>query len=78
MDLLIADFMWCTVMSPEESHGAQLHLEPAANFASSAYQISIYEAGIPFTSFAVDDIQVEFQKLSAQGVKFTVEPVEMG
>jgi len=47
MDLLIADFMWLTVMSPEEPHGAQLLLEPDANPAADAYQNAFYETGFP-------------------------------
>ena len=34
--------------------------------------------GIPATSFAVDDVQAEFQRLSDLGVRFTQEPLEMG
>ena len=34
--------------------------------------------GIPFTSFAVNDITAEFERLRALGVRFTQEPVEMG
>ena len=34
--------------------------------------------GIPFTSFAVDDVLAEFERLRGLGVRFTQEPVEMG
>jgi predicted enzyme related to lactoylglutathione lyase len=34
--------------------------------------------GIPFTSFAVDDVQAEYARLRARGVRFTQEPTEMG
>lgn len=34
--------------------------------------------GIPFTSFAVDDVRVEFDRLRALGVRFTRQPVDMG
>jgi predicted enzyme related to lactoylglutathione lyase len=34
--------------------------------------------GIPATSFAVDDVHAEFQRLRDLGVRFTQEPVEMG
>jgi predicted enzyme related to lactoylglutathione lyase len=34
--------------------------------------------GIPFTSFAVDDVHEEFERLRALGVAFTQEPAEMG
>lgn len=32
----------------------------------------------PFTSFAVNDISAEFERLRALGVTFTQEPVAMG
>ncbi|MDX1873039.1 VOC family protein [Mycolicibacterium sp. 120266] len=34
--------------------------------------------GIPFTSFAVDDIQAEYERLVGRGVRFTQQPVSMG
>jgi predicted enzyme related to lactoylglutathione lyase len=36
------------------------------------------EDGIPFTSFGVDDIQREYNRLLAAGVLFTQPPVDMG
>jgi predicted enzyme related to lactoylglutathione lyase len=35
------------------------------------------EDGIPYTSFAVEDAWAEFERLSALGVRFTQEPMEM-
>ena len=34
--------------------------------------------GMPFTSFAVDDVQAEFDRLSAKGVTFVQPPTSMG
>jgi predicted enzyme related to lactoylglutathione lyase len=34
--------------------------------------------GIPYTSFAVDDVQQEYERLTALGVRFTQEPTQMG
>jgi predicted enzyme related to lactoylglutathione lyase len=34
--------------------------------------------GIPFTSFAVDDVKAEYERLRGLGVRFTQEPVDMG
>ena len=34
--------------------------------------------GIPFTSFGVDDVGREFERLRALGVRFTQEPLKMG
>jgi hypothetical protein len=34
--------------------------------------------GIPYTSFAVDDVPVEVARLKALGVRFTQEAAQMG
>ena len=34
--------------------------------------------GIPATSFAVDDVDAEFERLQALGVKFTQQPTQLG
>ena len=34
--------------------------------------------GIPFTSFSVDDVRAEHERLEAAGVRFTQAPAEMG
>jgi predicted enzyme related to lactoylglutathione lyase len=36
------------------------------------------EDGIPFTSFAVDDVQKEYERMRELGVVFTQEPARMG
>jgi predicted enzyme related to lactoylglutathione lyase len=36
------------------------------------------EDGIPYTSFGVDDVAGEFDRLKGLGVRFTQEPVAMG
>jgi hypothetical protein len=36
------------------------------------------EDGIPFTSFAVDDVAAEYERLVGRGVRFTQPPTDMG
>jgi hypothetical protein len=50
-----------------------LGFEPA-----KIYQKALFDAGIPLTSFGVDDIQAEFERLSKQSVVFKMEPTDMG
>jgi predicted enzyme related to lactoylglutathione lyase len=38
----------------------------------------LFEAGIPATAFAVDDIRREFERMTGLGVKFKQEPQKMG
>ena len=39
---------------------------------------ALVEDGIPYTSFALDDVAAEYTRLSSLGVRFTQEPVDMG
>jgi glyoxylase I family protein len=76
-DIPAGEFRWITVASPEGGD-AELSLEPNANPAAKAYQESLFEQGIPITAFEVDDMDSEFQKLSALGVVFTTNPTDAG
>ncbi|WP_010529746.1 VOC family protein [Lentibacillus jeotgali] len=78
MDMPAGDFKWLTVVSPEEPDGVELLLEPNENDAAKTYQKTIYEEGIPSTSFVVDDIHAEYDRLKRQGVEFSMEPTETG
>ncbi|GGK02111.1 hypothetical protein GCM10007063_25470 [Lentibacillus kapialis] len=78
MDTPAGDFKWLTVVSPEEPDGVELLLEPNENDAAITYQQTIYEEGIPSTSFVVDDIQAEYERLKKHGVAFSMEPTEAG
>ena len=70
---------WLTVVSPEEPNGTELLLEPNADYpAMKALKESLFNDGIPFTAFQVDDIQQEYARLKKLGVEFTMEPTNMG
>lgn len=70
---------WITVVSPEEQDGTELLLEPNANYpAMKALKESLVKDGMPFTAFQVDDIQKEYERLKKLGVKFSMEPTNMG
>lgn len=78
VDLPAGEYRWLTVVSPEDPDGAQLVLEPNVNPAAATYQRALFASGIPITSFAVDDIEEQHQRLEALGVVFTSEPADMG
>ena len=42
------------------------------------FKAALVQDGIPFTSFAVVDVEAEYERLRALGVQFTQEPVSMG
>jgi catechol 2,3-dioxygenase-like lactoylglutathione lyase family enzyme len=69
---------WLTVVSPDDPQGTELLLEPDAHPAAGPFKAALVDDGIPATSFAVDDVRAEFERLSGLGVRFTQEPVEMG
>ncbi len=70
---------WLTVVSREEPDGAELLLEPNADYpAMKALKESLVKDGIPFTAFQVDDIQQEYARMKKLGVEFTMEPTNLG
>src|SRR4051812_46614786 len=74
----VGEHRWLTVVSPEGPDGPELLLEPSVHPAVGPFKDALVADGVPFTSFAVDDVQAEFERLSAAGVRFTQEPAEMG
>jgi predicted enzyme related to lactoylglutathione lyase len=70
---------WITVVSPEAQDGTELLLEPNAEYpAMKALKEALVKDGIPFTTFQVNDIQKEYDRLKKLGVVFTMEPTNMG
>ena len=77
MDVTAGKYRWLTVVSPEDSNGPQLVLEPNDNPAAKTFQRSIFKQGIPATNFFVDDIRKENQRLKSLGIKLTMEPTKV-
>jgi catechol 2,3-dioxygenase-like lactoylglutathione lyase family enzyme len=77
-DVPFGEARWLTVVSPENPEGPELALEPDNHPAARQFKEGLAADGIPVTSFAVDDVDAEFQRLRGIGVQFTQEPLEMG
>ena len=77
-DVPVGQYRWLTVVSPESPDGTELLLEPDDHPAVAALKDALVADGIPAASFAVDDIEAEYERLLTQGVSFTQPPVEMG
>ena len=77
-DIPLGAASWLTVVSPDQPDGTELLLEPSGHPAAGPFKKALVEDGIPATSFAVDDVQAEFDRLRSKGVRFTQEPTEMG
>lgn len=76
-DIPVGEFRWISVRSPEGGD-AELSLEPNANPAAKTFQEALFEQGIPFNAFEVDDLEAEFRRLTDLGVVFTQEPMKAG
>jgi catechol 2,3-dioxygenase-like lactoylglutathione lyase family enzyme len=74
----LGEHRWLTVVSPEQPDGVELVLEPDGHPAVRPFKEALVADGIPFTAFAVDDVQAEAERLKGLGVVFTQEPLRMG
>jgi len=77
-DVPLGEARWLTVVSPEQPDGTELVLEPDEHPAVRPFKRALVDDGIPYTSFAVTDVQAEFERLSGLGVTFTQQPLDMG
>jgi catechol 2,3-dioxygenase-like lactoylglutathione lyase family enzyme len=77
-DVPMGEFRWITVVSPEDPDGTEIVLEPDEHPAARPFKEALVADGIPFTSFAVDDVGAEYERLRGLGVRFTQEPTDMG
>jgi catechol 2,3-dioxygenase-like lactoylglutathione lyase family enzyme len=77
-DVPVGEDRWLTVVSPENPDGTQLLLEPDKYPGFAALKDSLVSDGIPWTQFAVDDVEAETKRLKALGVTFTQDPVHSG
>ena len=77
-DVPVGEHKWLTVVSPEAPDGVELLLEPMGFPPAVVFQKALFEAGIPWTSFHVNDIQKEYERLEKLGVKFSIKPTQAG
>ena len=74
----MGEHAWITLVSPTAPDGPELLLEPAGHPAVKPYRDALMEDGIPLAQFAVDDVEAEHKRLTAQGVTFTQPPTDAG
>jgi catechol 2,3-dioxygenase-like lactoylglutathione lyase family enzyme len=77
-EIPLGEHSWLTVVSPEDPVGTELSLEPDEHPAARPFKQALVEDGIPFTSFAVDDVVAEYERLVGRGVRFTQPPADIG
>ena len=77
-DVPVGQDRWLTVVSSQDPDGTELVLEPSSHPAVKPFKEALVADGIPYTSFAVDDVTAEYERLRGLGVRFTQEPAVMG
>lgn len=77
-DVPLGESRWLTVVSPDDPDGTELVLEPDGHPAVRPFKEALMSDGIPFTSFGVEDVHAEYERLKGLGVRFTQPPLRMG
>lgn len=77
-DIPMGEARWLTLVSPQAPEGTELVLEPDLHPAARPFKEALVADGIPFTSFGVDDVYAEYERLAALGVRFVQKPLDAG
>jgi catechol 2,3-dioxygenase-like lactoylglutathione lyase family enzyme len=77
-EIPLGDARWLTVVSRQDPERTEILLEPDGHPAVRPFKQALQQDGMPFTSFAVDDVNAEYERLRALGVRFTQEPLDAG
>ena len=77
-NISLGEHAWITVVSEEAPEGTELVLEPDEHPAARPFKRALVEDGIPWTAFAVDDVEAEHERLVAKGVRFVQPPTDLG
>lgn len=75
-EIPMGEFRWLTVGHPDEP--MEVSLEPNQLPSAKAMQEDLFEKGIPWTALMTDNVDAEYERMSALGVKFKSAPQEMG
>lgn len=77
-DIPVGPDRFLTVGAADGSADIELLLEPMGFPPAKAYQKALFDAGIPWASFASTDIRQEYERMKQLGVVFRMEPTAMG
>jgi predicted enzyme related to lactoylglutathione lyase len=70
-------YRWLTVASADEPNGTELQLALNNNPAAQAYQQAIFQQGQPAAMFFTDDLQSDFERMTARGAEFAMPPTDV-
>jgi predicted enzyme related to lactoylglutathione lyase len=76
-DVSQGPYRWLTVAPAEEPDGVELLLDSNDNPTAKAYQQQMFEQGQRAAMFYVDDVQQEYDRLTAAGAEFTMPPTKV-
>ena len=74
--IFMPDALLAIVMSSDDPDGTSLLLEPNNNPIAKTYQEGLFNNGVPAIVFTAHDVQQEYERLLAAGVKFRNAPVK--
>jgi catechol 2,3-dioxygenase-like lactoylglutathione lyase family enzyme len=77
-EIPLGQHAWLTVVAPDQPDGTEVSLEPDEHPAARPFKEALTADGIPWTSFEVDDVAAEHERLVDLGVTFTQPPTDMG
>jgi predicted enzyme related to lactoylglutathione lyase len=70
-------YRWLTVVSPDDPDGTELQLALNANPAAQTFQQALFQQGLPAAMFFSDDLQADYDRMSARGATFTKPPTDV-
>ncbi len=76
-DFSNSGYRWLTVVSPDDPDGTELQLALNDNPAAKTYQQAMFQQGQPAIMFYTDDIQADFDRITAVGGEFTMPPTDV-
>ena len=76
-DIPMGEHRWLTLVGTDPD-GTELVLEPDQHPAAQPWKRALMEDGIPATSFGVEDVDAEHERLTALGVRVVMPPTDMG
>jgi predicted enzyme related to lactoylglutathione lyase len=76
-DFSQGSYRWLTVASAEDPDGTELQLALNGNPAAKAYQQAMFQQSQPAAMFFTDDVQADYERMTARGARFTMPPTDV-
>jgi predicted enzyme related to lactoylglutathione lyase len=76
-DVSQGPYRWLTVVPSADPDAIELQLASNDDPAAKAYQQALFERGERAIMFYVDDVQAEYDRLTAAGAEFTMPPTKV-